>query len=976
MNFLLRAQSRKVTIDGSEAGSLAAGPNHTRDQILLAASARLKPGPHTVKLSATGETGEQRETTLAVVIDALPTVPNNATRPPVVLLNGWEEGFTGTCPIATSSATTFGNLSQYLVADGVPVVYLFDNCAEDANQTIEQLGNDLGTFLNAIHYANGTQVPQIDLVAHSMGGLIARSYLAGLQPSSGLVLNPPATTLVRKLVLIATPNFGSFVAATFAQVLAPGSQSAEMIPGSSFLWNLGTWNQFGDDLRGVDAIAVAGNAGAYNATLANGGDGLVSLTSASLGFVAQQSSVTRIVPYCHVDPSAFYNTILGAFNCFGVGIANVTDTNHLTGQIVRSFLGGTTTWKSIGGSPAQDPYLSVDGGVFFGLLNSAGNYVSDITQVQWGSVVLSAGGDSGTIFWDDMANGTAQYVVSSTSLGGITCPSSKQPVGFFAVTRCKYNVTITSVSPEASVPGKVVAAGAALTLNGVGFGTSQCGSCKVTATPASGSSGAQTLTVTSWSSTAITVNLPASLTGLLALTVSTATSADNVNVMAAAGTPGIAPAPTSLQFSYAVGGAAPDAQTVSITNSGTGTLNWTATPSDSWLAVTPSSGTAPSSLSVSIVTNGLSAGSYSGNIQLSASGVSNVSVPVALTVTQGTATLAVAPKSLNFQYLPGGNAPSAQSVTITNAGSGTLAWTATDSDSWVGLSPANGNAPGTLAVSINPANLAAGSYSSTIQITAAGAAGSPATVAVTLVVQAAQGPGTIAAVLNAAGDQPGFASATWVSVFGTNLAPTTDSWQAGSFVNGALPTSLDGVSVTINGQPAYVSFISPGQINVLAPDDPATGAVQVQVTSGQQQSNSFSTQKSQVAPAFFEFGVGPYVAALHADYTAVGNPNLLPGVVSTPAAPGEVIQIYATGFGATNPPLPTGQLVTTPSPLAGDAQVTIGGVSAAVQFAGLVGPGLYQLNVVVPQLAGGDAPVVATVGGAQTQAGAMITVGQ
>ena len=108
-------------------------------------------------------------------------------RPPVVLLNGWETGFTGTCPIATSSSITFGNLAQYLVADGVPIVYLFDNCAEDPNQTIETLGNDLATFLNSVKYDNGSQVQQIDLVAHSMGGLIVRSYLAGLQPQAGVV---------------------------------------------------------------------------------------------------------------------------------------------------------------------------------------------------------------------------------------------------------------------------------------------------------------------------------------------------------------------------------------------------------------------------------------------------------------------------------------------------------------------------------------------------------------------------------------------------------------------------------------------------------------------------------------------------------------------------------------------------------------------------------------------------------------------
>ena len=120
----------------------------------------------------------------------LVAVPAGATRPPVVLLNGWETGFTNSCAVAASSATTFGNLAQYLVSDGVPVVYLFDNCLEDPNQPIETLADDLATFLNSIKYADGTQVPQVDLVAHSMGGLIARAYLAGIQSNDTFL--PPA----------------------------------------------------------------------------------------------------------------------------------------------------------------------------------------------------------------------------------------------------------------------------------------------------------------------------------------------------------------------------------------------------------------------------------------------------------------------------------------------------------------------------------------------------------------------------------------------------------------------------------------------------------------------------------------------------------------------------------------------------------------------------------------------------------------
>ena len=203
--------------------------------------------------------GEEMHTNVDVVVKPRVTVPNGSTRPPVVLLNGWITGFSNSCPVATTSGTTFGNLAQYLVSDGVPVVYLFDNCAEDPGQPIETLGNDLATFLNQIKYDDGTQVQQIDLVAHSMGGLIARAYLAGLQPNNTYL--PPSPTLVRDLVLIATPNFGSFVAGNYAAGLSAGTQSPELVPGSAFLWNLATWNQRGDDLQGTNTIAIIGNAG-------------------------------------------------------------------------------------------------------------------------------------------------------------------------------------------------------------------------------------------------------------------------------------------------------------------------------------------------------------------------------------------------------------------------------------------------------------------------------------------------------------------------------------------------------------------------------------------------------------------------------------------------------------------------------------------------------------------------------------------
>jgi uncharacterized protein (TIGR03437 family) len=976
LDFMLHAKTRRVTIGGQDVAGLVVAPNQSNDGILLSPSSKAQPGEYSVTLSATSATGEERQTNVDVVVKPRVTVPNGSTRPPVVLLNGWQTGVTNSCPIANNSIGTFGNLAQYLVSDGVPVVYLFDNCLEDANQPLEYLGNDLATFLNTIKYDDGTQVQQIDLVGYSIGGLIARAYLAGLQPNQ--TYTPPIPNLVRKLILIATPNFGSFFVGNAAAVLTPGTQSVELVPGSAFLWNLATWNQRGDDLQGVDAIAIVGNAGIYTSTLitgstqlANASDGLVSTTSASLSFVSQTPSLTRIVPYCHVDPGAFTNTGLGIFNCNAPGIANIISPSHPTSQIVRSFLASTTDWQSIGTAPTADTYLATNGGTFFALQNSAGGYVSDITQITWGNVQLQSGGNPQTIFYTDFVTGTGNYTVTSASLGTINCGTLAVSVGYFAATRCKIGTAIVSVAPlSTTATGWTVTAGTTITLKGA-FGSS-CSTCKVYATPA-GSTKPQALTVTTWTNTALSIPLPASLTGYLTLSVNAVPGNDAIGVMAVPATT-ISATPASLQYAYTTGGALPAAQSIAIA----GSLAWTATASASWLSLSAASGTAPSTLSVSVAPVLLGAGTYNGTVQISATGASNspVTISVTLLVTAAPAFLVAAPLALSFQYTSGAALPAAQSVSINNGGGGTLSWTASSGAYWAVVSPASGSAPGAVSVSMNPANLAAGNYTTTITIAATDTTITPSSVAVTLTVQGTPPTPAITGVANAGSYQTSFAAATWVAIFGTNLSQITYTWQASDIVNGALPTSLEGVSVSINGLPAYISYISPTQINVLAPDDLTVGPVQVLVTTAQQASNSVTAQKTQFAPAFLTFD-GTYVIAQHLDYNLVGKANLLAGSATTPAKPGETIVLYGVGFGPTTPPQPTGQTVGTDAPLANNVQISIGGAAATATFAGLAGSGLYQFNVVVPaSLSNGDAAVLANIGGVASQTGVAVTVQQ
>jgi uncharacterized protein (TIGR03437 family) len=87
------------------------------------------------------------------------------------------------------------------------------------------------------------------------------------------------------------------------------------------------------------------------------------------------------------------------------------------------------------------------------------------------------------------------------------------------------------------------------------------------------------------------------------------------------------------------------------------------------------------------------------------------------------------------------------------------------------------------------------------------------------------------------------------------------------------------------------------------------------------------------------------------------------------------VALFATGFGPTSPTPPAGQVLTAVYPAATRVTVVIGGANANVVWAGLTEAGLYQLNVTVPSfLPNGDASVVATVGGVQSQPGLFIPV--
>lgn len=233
-------------------------------------------------------------------------------------------------------------------------------------------------------------------------------------------------------------------------------------------------------------------------------------------------------------------------------------------------------------------------------------------------------------------------------------------------------------------------------------------------------------------------------------------------------------------------------------------------------------------------------------------------------------------------------------------------------------------------------------------------------------------------VVNGASFQPGIVANSWVTIQGANLAPKTDDWS-NSIVNGALPTSLDGVSVTMGGKPAYIYYITPGQLNVLAPDL-SPGPVSVVVTTPGGSSAAVTATVGLYGPAFFLWP-GSQAVATRQDYSYAVKAGTFAGAATTAAKPGDVIVLWATGFGLTNPAAPAGVAVpgdkaysTTSAPT-----VTIGNLPALVYGAALASGsvGLYQIAIQVPPaLADGDWPIQASIGGVTSPAGSVLTVKQ
>jgi uncharacterized protein (TIGR03437 family) len=233
-------------------------------------------------------------------------------------------------------------------------------------------------------------------------------------------------------------------------------------------------------------------------------------------------------------------------------------------------------------------------------------------------------------------------------------------------------------------------------------------------------------------------------------------------------------------------------------------------------------------------------------------------------------------------------------------------------------------------------------------------------------------------IISAAGSQPGIVAGSWVTIKGANLSPVASRTWDDAIVNGRLPTSLGGVSVRIGNKQAFVHFISPAQVNVIAPDlDP--GPTSVTVTTPVGASAPVASSVLLYSPAFFIWP-GSQVVATRPDGSYAVRDGTFPGVATVAAKPGDVLILWGTGFGRTNPVVEPGVLVPAGAQY-NCAPVTVKlGATDPLLFGCALSPGwagLYQVAIQVPSsLPDGDYPLKVTVGGASSPDGVVLSVKQ
>jgi uncharacterized protein (TIGR03437 family) len=213
-----------------------------------------------------------------------------------------------------------------------------------------------------------------------------------------------------------------------------------------------------------------------------------------------------------------------------------------------------------------------------------------------------------------------------------------------------------------------------------------------------------------------------------------------------------------------------------------------------------------------------------------------------------------------------------------------------------------------------------------------------------------------------------FAPNSVLSIFGTNLSWYTHALESGDISANTLPIELQGVEVYVDNWPSPMLYVSGSQINFILPGNEVAGNVTIRVVREGVAGPEVTVALVEAAPALFDVGTG-FAIATHADGT------LLTG--ASPAQAGEIVVVYATGLGATEPNPNPGEIPQNAASLLWLSSLTVSldGItlpSYLIKYAGATpgSVGLYQINLELPQDVTADPAIRLTVG-TQSNAGTL-----
>ncbi|PYY19302.1 MAG: hypothetical protein DMG60_04840 [Acidobacteria bacterium] len=628
-------------------------------------------------------------TTMAISVTASAPLPTLAVSPTSLAFSSITGG-------ATPAAQTFAVSSS-----GAALTY-----------TVATSG---GTWLSA---TGGGTTPSNVSVSVNPAGLAAGTYTGTVSVTSSGASNSPRSVGVT-LTVTSAPNLTvSPASLTFAYTTggsAPASQT----------------------------VAVGSSGGALPYTVAASGGAWLSASGG--GTTPGNVSVS-------VNPSGLAaGTYTGTVAITATGAANSPQNVAVTLTVSNA---------SLTVSPASLSFIYTTGGTTPAAqsvaVTSSGGVALSYTVTTSGSSWLSAGAGGTTpgsvsvsVNPSGLAAGTYTGTVTVTSAGASNSPQNVAVT--FTVTSSPALVVSPASLAFAYTTGST--APAAQT-----FAVSSSGSA-LTFTVAS--SGGTWLSASGGGTTPGNVSVSINTAGLTAGTYTgsvsvTATGAANspqsvAVTLTVTGAPNLSVSPASLSFSFITGGTAPASQSFAVSSSSTALTYTISTSGGTWLSAS-GAGTTPGNVTVSIKTTGLAAGTYNGTVSVAASGAGNSpqSVAVTLTVTNPP-NLTVSPASLAFSYAIGDMAPAAQTISVGSSGAALSYTVASSGGTWLSAT-GGGMTPGSASVSVNPGTLAAGTYTGTVSVSAAGSGNSPQTVAVTLTVTNA--PDTIPPSISIHSPQP------------------------------------------------------------------------------------------------------------------------------------------------------------------------------------------------------------------------------